>query len=86
MSKSVSIPDFADGDLRGISASLRTVKQILESMTGQRQDQSKGSPAVYVQATEPKSGKNFFSPGDFWFNTSSKKLYCYNVNYWQVIG
>ena len=85
MSKAVSIPDFSDDDIKAMATALRTVKQILESITGQRQDDSKGSPAVYVQDTEPKPGKNFFSPGDLWFNTNTHKMYCYHVNFWRMV-
>lgn len=85
MSKAVSIPDFTEGDIRSMSTSLRAVKQILEGMTGQRQDESKGSPAVYVQTTEPRAGRNFFSIGDFWINSNTKVLSYWTGNYWQVV-
>ena len=86
MSKTATIPEFIDGDAQSMAVSLRVMKQVLETLTGQRQDESKGAPAVYVQATEPKPGKNFFKSGDFWFNTNTHKLSCYHVNFWQVIG
>lgn len=85
MSKTVGIPEFADGDPKSMAVALRAMKQILETLSGQRQDGSRGSPSVYVQATEPQPGKNVFKIGDFWFNTASHKLYCYN-SYWQEIG
>lgn len=86
MSKAVNIPDFADGDLRGMSTALRAVKQVLDGMTGQRQDDSRGSPAVYVQTTEPRAGRNLFSVGDFWINSNTKTLSYWTGNFWQVVG
>lgn len=85
MSKAATIPEFTDGDAKSMAVSLRVMKQILETLTGQRQDESKGSPAVYLQATEPQPGRNLFKTGDFWINTATKKLYYYDA-YWQVTG
>lgn len=85
MSKAVNIPDFAEGDIRGMSTALRAVKQMLETMAGQRQDDSKGSPAIYVQTTEPKAGRNYFSTGDLWVNSNTKALSYWTGAYWQAI-
>lgn len=85
MSKTVGIPEFVDGDAKSMAPTLRAMKQILETLTGQRQDDSKGAPSVYVQATAPVTGRNFIKMGDFWFNTTEKKLYCYTT-FWQVVG
>ena len=85
MSKAATIPEFIDGDAKSMATALRAMKQILETMTGQRQDDSKGAPSVYVQDTEPRAGKNLFQSGDFWFNTNTHKLYCYHVNFWRMV-
>lgn len=82
MSKVATIPDFIDGDARSMSTSLRVVKQVIETLSGQRYDDSKGSPAVYVQAVAPVAGKNAFHPGDFWINSGTKKLSYYNGSFW----
>lgn len=86
MSKLVTIPEFVDGDAASMAVALRAMKQILESLSGARQDESKGSPAVYVQAVEPKKGKNLLNVGDLWFSTATHKMHCYNLTYWQEIG
>lgn len=80
MSKLATIPDFTDGDVRSMSTALRVMKQQLETLSGQRQGQSRGAPNVYVQATEPRS--DTFREGDFWINPSNKKLNYYNGSYW----
>lgn len=85
MSKSVGIPDFVDGDSKSMSVALRAMKQILETLTGQRQGDSLGAPSVYVQDFEPKDKFNRFQTGDFWINTDTSKLYGYYNGYWQVL-
>lgn len=84
MSKVVGIPDFVDGDVRSMSATLRVVKQALDTIGGQRQDSSYGSPAVYVQTTAPIPGRNKFETGDLWVNTAEKKLYYYE-GFWRSV-
>jgi hypothetical protein len=86
VSKSVGIPEFTDGDIKSMSTALRAMKQILETLTGQRQGQSLGSPAVYVQDTEPRERFNNLQTGDFWIKSDENKLHCYRNGYWQVLG
>ncbi|MGI9135793.1 MAG: hypothetical protein ACR2JS_01885 [Candidatus Nanopelagicales bacterium] len=86
MSKSVGIPEFVDGDAKSMSVALRAMKQILETLTGQRQGDSLGSPAVYVQVVEPKVKFNRLETGDFWINPDENKLYGYYNGSWQVLG
>jgi hypothetical protein len=83
VSKIAGIPDFVDGDPRSMSATLRVIKQTLDTLAGQRQDDSYGSPAIYVQTTEPIAGRNKFETGDFWVNTATKKLYYYD-GFWRI--
>jgi len=85
VSKYATIPDFVDGDSKSMAVSLRAMKQVLESLTGQRQDDSKGAPAVYVQATLPLDKRNSLQPGDFWINTGTKVLSYYNGIYWVAL-
>lgn len=74
MSKTASIPEFFEGDLRSMAASLRAVKQQLETLSGQRQGQSQGAPAVYVQTTEPAPSRiSSYKIGDFWINPEKPK-------------
>ena len=85
MSKVATIPEFVDGDARSMSVALRAMKQAVETLGGQRYDQSQGAPAVYVQTTTPSQNRNPFRVGDFWINPSTKKLSYYNGNYWEAL-
>jgi lipopolysaccharide export system protein LptA len=66
-----------------MSATLRALKQEVETISGMRQGQSKGAPAVFVQAQEPrKTLSATFKTGDFWINPDTKQLWFYNDNLW----
>lgn len=83
MSKQATIPDFADGDVRGMATALRAMKQQLEVLTGQKRGPSKGAPSVYVQALEPtQSTLVVFKEGDLWINPEIKNLWFHNGSYW----
>lgn len=86
MSRRVTIPDFVDGDVRSMGIALRAMKQELETLSGLRQGQSKGAPAVYVQSTQPpQSQGNVYKAGDFWINPDAPpgaKLSFYNGSFW----
>jgi hypothetical protein len=86
MSKLASIPDFTDGDIKSIGTTLRVMKQQLETLAGQRQDGSKGAPAVYVRTTTPPTTSlGFYKTGDFWIDSSAKKLHFYNGSFWEQL-
>jgi hypothetical protein len=78
MSKFPAIPEFTHDNPISMAAAMRVMKQTLETLTGQRQDDSFGAPFVYVQETEPKPGKNLFKKGDFWIRPFMKKLYYFD--------
>lgn len=83
MSRRVGLPDFTDGDVRSMGATLRAMKQELETLSGLRQGQSVGAPAVFVQTTEPvKTLSATFKKGDLWVNPDAKTLWFYNGAYW----
>lgn len=86
MSSQAAIPDFVDGDVKSMSTSLRVMKQLLETISGQRQGESKGVPSVYVQPLSPtRNAANFYKAGDFWIDTSAKKLHYFDGGYWQQL-
>jgi hypothetical protein len=89
VSRRVAIPDFVDGDVRSMAVALRTMKQEVETLSGLRQGQSKGAPAVYVQNTSPaRSQLNVYKTGDFWINPDApqgQKLSFYNGSVWMQI-
>jgi hypothetical protein len=89
MSRRATIPDFADGNLRSIGTTLRAVKQEIETLSGLRQGQSKGAPAIFVQSSSPaQSQLNTYKVGDLWINPDAPKgdkLRYYNGSVWVLI-
>jgi len=85
VSKSATIPEFVDGDAKSMSATVRAMKQVIETLTGQRQGDSLGAPSIYVQTTVPNPARNKISAGDIWINSAENKVY-YFKGFWQVIG
>jgi len=83
MSRRVAIPDFVDGDVRSLAATLRAIKQEIETISGIRQGQSRGAPAVFVEEREPSTNQNIvFKTGDLWIKPSLKELWYYNGQFW----
>ncbi len=83
MSRRVAIPDFTDGDIRSMAATIRALKQEIETLSGQRQGQSKGAPAVFVQTREPtRTQTTVFKEGDLWVHPDAKQLWFHNGSYW----
>lgn len=84
MSRAASIPEFFEGDIRSMATTMRAMKQQLETLSGQRQGQSQGAPAVYVQTTEPVAWATY-KLGDFWVNpeaATGQKLSFYDGKGW----
>lgn len=86
MSNQAVIPDFVDGDVKSMSTSLRSMKQLLETISGQRQGDSKGVPTVFVQPLSPvRNAANFYKTGDLWVDTAAKKLHYFDGGFWQQL-
>lgn len=77
MSKYPTIPDFNE-DMSSMATALRTVKQTLEIVAGQRQGEDFGSPSMFVQPKIPDDAlRSIYKIGDLWVDTTTNKL-----NYW----
>lgn len=86
MSKYPTIPDF-NGDPQSLSTTLRTVKQTLEIMAGQRQGEDLGAPSVYVQVKTPNQAlRSTYKVGDLWINLSTGKINFWTGNVWQQLS
>jgi hypothetical protein len=77
VSKYPAIPDFSE-DVQSIATALRTVKQTLEIVAGQRQGEDLGAPSTFVQPKNPDDALRLtYKVGDLWIDTASNKF-----NYW----
>lgn len=85
MSKLPAIPDFTD-DPQSLGTALRTVKQAVEIIGGQRQGQSLGAPQVFVQPVEPALSRlTSFNRGDQWINDDTDQMYYWNGRQWKPL-
>lgn len=77
MSKFPTIPDFTSNP-DSMDTALRTVKQTLEIMAGQRQGEDLGAASMFVQPKTPNPALlSTYKIGDLWIDTSTNTL-----NYW----
>jgi len=85
MSKLPTIPDFTD-EPQSIGTALRTVKQAVEIIGGQRQGQSLGAPQMFVQPNEPTISRlTSFSRGDQWINDATDQMYYWDGRQWKLL-
>lgn len=75
-----SIPD-SDGTLQGNTTTLRTIKESVELMTGQRRAEGVGMPYMHVSARAPSTARL----GDLWINQTSNQLNYWNGRTWQAL-
>lgn len=61
------------------------VKDILESITGQRQGAAFGAPFVYVQATSPGNQPGILKKGDLWIDNATDKLSYWDGTKWKAM-
>lgn len=86
MSKFPTIPDFSQ-DLEGVVTALRTVKQTLEIMAGQRQGEDFGAPSTFVQPNTPNDAlRSTYKIGDLWINTATNKLNYWTGSFWKQLS
>lgn len=86
MSNFPSIPDFGHENPEGMGTSVRSMKETLEIMTGQRRGETVGAPLMYVQAKAPeRKSKNFHRVGDLWINTQTDVMSYWNGSDWKPI-
>jgi hypothetical protein len=85
MSKLPTIPDFID-DLPSHGATLRSMKQAVEIIGGQRQGESLGAPQMFIQSYEPTLSRlTSFKRGDLWVNDSTDKMSYWNGQQWKLL-
>ena len=72
-----SIPD-PNNTLESIGESVRTMKQSVELLTGQRTGVSRGAPRIFVQPATPST----IDIGDLWINTATNKLLYWSGSTW----
>ena len=85
MSKLPAIPDFTD-EPQSLGTALRTVKQAVEIIGGQRQGQSLGAPQVFVQPVEPTTSRlTSFNRGDQWINDDTDQMYYWDGRQWKPL-
>lgn len=75
-----SIPDPTN-TLEGIAESVRTMKQSVELLTGQRGGVSKGAPRMFVQTATPSTN----DIGDLWVNPVTGKLLYWSGSAWTAL-
>ena len=85
MSKFPTIPEFVQTP-EEIGTALRAVKISVEILAGLRQGESKGSPQIFVQNTQPSIANNStYKTGDLWINTSTGKLLYWTGSTWTTL-
>ena len=73
-----NIPDFNDDDTKSVATSVRSMKLILDILTGNNQGGSRGVPIMFVQQSAPTQRfKTKFEQGDLWICTNDDTM-----NYW----
>lgn len=86
MSKLPTIPDFAE-TLDGVSTTVRAIKGAVEILGGQRQGQSLGAPAMFVQEQEPAPSRlTSFSLGDLWIKPSTRVMSYWDGAQWTALA
>lgn len=76
-----SIPD-SDGTLVSVNTTLRTMKEAVETVTGQRRGEALGAPLMHLQPTPPSTART----GDLWINSTTNKLSYYTGKSWEAVA
>jgi len=83
-----TIPE-SDGSVESLGPSVRSMKEAVEIMTGQRRGESFGVPLMYIQPKAPASsgnrGANYLKIGSLWINTTDNTLSYFDGKTWQAI-
>lgn len=86
MSKFPTIPDFvATPD--SLAVSVRAIKDSVERITGQRQGESLGSPAMFIQEVAPTNGRQTsLGTGDLWIKPSTRVMSYWDGRDWTQLA
>lgn len=86
MSKFASIPNFVDTP-ESMGVALRSIKDSVEQLTGQRQGQSLGAPSMFVQELAPSNGRaTVLSTGDLWIKPSTRVMSYWDGRVWTQLA
>lgn len=70
-----------------MGTALRSVKQILEIIAGQRQGESFGAPQIFVQSQTPSPvSRGTNKTGDLWINTTNDTMNYWNGTAWKPLS
>lgn len=86
LSRYPTIPDFSDTP-ESIGRAVRSVKESVEQLTGQRQGDSYGAPAIYVGPVAPSmENKLLYKIGDQWINELTDQMSYWNGSSWRLLA